>query len=328
MMPAWKAGCTGDLAPRTQQATSSHDDAEGDGTLIADLPPFLVSLCMQYLDGDAASICSAACVSTAWHAAAKASPVWRIISVGALRELRAITSSRHPDKVIMEPSPLALRMTGDVFTRLATVAGPSLTWVNLSGAVYLTDTDLACLSLPAAPALRGLSLLSATDNLRAAPGRSLTSPTNPPFKPMAVTGHGVAAALQGRKLEALEVKGIKPGWSRTVGSVLPKLWNLVCEPAGLDVGSVCDTCSRLVPKCSVRHCMRYGECTTSWCDICAVEAGGRRLTDRACEDCAIFTPPYNGNPFHPMGGLMGCLNSWPSSDGKQLFIGAALPPGW
>ena len=249
-----------------------EDAAVDDATPIPDLPVVLLSLCLQKLQGDAASICAAACVCTAWRAAAKDPNVWRIISVGKLRP-RPPLGARRYSKRDFEPSPLALRMTGDVFTRPAAVAGVG---ENLSGAVYLTDADLLCLRLPAAPALRGLSITS----------------VKPPCPPMGVTGRGVAEAFGGRTLEYLEVLGIKSGATVAHAPVLVDvlLFLVRDQPFELDVECMCESCTRLVYECMIQRCkMANFTCPNTWCTHCAVERGaGGELGESPdfCEHCA------------------------------------------
>ena len=78
MPPAWKGSCSGDLARRSQGPTPADvlassmevaSLADHDVTPIPNLPVGVVALFLQKLDGDAAFICAAACVSTTWRGA-------------------------------------------------------------------------------------------------------------------------------------------------------------------------------------------------------------------------------------------------------------------
>ena len=310
MAPVWKAGCTGDLARRLSVTTSPDTPASrveatalGDATPIPDLPVALLSLCFQKLNGDVASICSAACVCTAWRAAAKAPNVWRIINVGALRLYSG--SIWHT-----RPSPLALRMTGFVLSRLARMAGPALTWLNLSGAL-LFDAHLNCLRLPACPALRGLSITSCTDMC----------------EQMVVTGRGIAAALQGRKLTYLEVMGIKGGTTAAEGPLLlDALRSRVHQPHQLDIEWLCESCNRLVRTAMIQRCIAE-LCPNTWCLRCAVERRGREAFIPAFCDDHRLEAEMHGHDGEEIGAVWQALADCQAGlDGAEVDAPGAEPP--
>jgi hypothetical protein len=180
------------------------------------------------LDGDTATLCSAACVSTVWRDAAK--EAYTKISVGTLRQGHGR----------WEPSPLALRMNGHVLSRLVNLAGASLTHLNISGAVHLVSRDLLVLRLPACPSLKKVSMVS---------NRGLS---------FQITGSGVLAALGGRKLRCLEVLGID-GLSHHI----EKLRAIVRKTQQLDVDMWCENCGRLVKQDMMHE--SYTECMFSEC---------------------------------------------------------------
>ena len=239
--PAWKTGGSGQLVRRSQAAdlSTSLAAASLDEVEEIHLPVDVVIRVLELLGGDATSLCAAACVSSTWHAAAQSSSsLWRIISVGG-----------HGSG---SPSPLALRMDGNVLARLA---GSSLTHLDLSGAMNLSDVDLLCLRLPASPSLEYVSMrLPYSGRPQAAWLAPLTK----------ITARGVVAALKGRKLTMLEVEGMWNGATfpampgAAAMEIIAELRTLVCKPEFLDVRRVCGQCARLTTS----HFHRCAECTT------------------------------------------------------------------
>ena len=257
MPPVWKVRCSGQLVRRTDAAS------EVSSTLIDEVPEIhlpvgVVTRILEKLGGDVTSLCAAACVSSTWHAASKTSSVWRIISVGVLRQARA-------------PSPLALRMDGEVLARLVGLAGPSLTFLEISGAVNLCDADLLCLRRPACPSLSYVSIMGVT----------------PIQTQMAITARGVLEALKGRKLKSLEVKGIKSGRGLEADgpALINELRGLVRKPEQLDAQCVCQDCGRLITEAMVARCIN--DCPETWCAFCAGELE-HVIYGFLCEDCAIM----------------------------------------
>jgi hypothetical protein len=264
MAPAWKAMCKGNLIRRA--STSVIDEPAGatedDSAIAAELPVSVVIHILKMLDGDTATLCSAACVSTVWRDAAK--EAYTMISVGALRS--------GLNYIWWAPSPLALRMNGDVLSRLVNLAGASLTHLNISGAVQVTDDDLLVLRLPACPSLKKVSMMSTGGYV-----------ANDRRFHMTITGSGVLAALGGRKLRCLQVLGIKYAspssrYLKHKKTLIKDLRAIVRKPRQPDVNTVCGNCERLVTDDTMHGCM---QCEGVWCDMCETNS------DSLCDDCKM-----------------------------------------
>jgi hypothetical protein len=273
MAPAWKANCNGNLLRLTQGAGPDELAALVESTSLADgqeavaeavdLPVGVITLFLKKLHGDTASLCSAACVSTTWRVAAK--DAWTVISVGNLRRLL----TWHASPRTWVPSPLALRMDSDVFARLVRVAGASLRSLNVSGAVFLKDSDLKLLKRPACPSLRNVSILG------------IGSSFEPSKYKMSITASGIVTALKGRKLACLEVDGIDKG-AIDGPTILKELRALVRKPKQLDIECICYFCERLIKKNAVEECLLG--CGETWCNICRMDAS---FAAPLCESCGM-----------------------------------------
>ena len=261
MAPAWQANCNGKLIRRASTSVVSRQAGatERASTMAGNLPVSVVIHILKMLDGDTATLCSAACVSTVWRDAAK--EAYTAISVGTLRQGHGC----------WEPSPLALRMNGDVLSRLVNLAGSSLTHLNISGAVHVTDDDLIVLRLPACPSLKEVSMMSTGGQVN-----------NERFH-MTITGSGVLAALGGRKLRRLEVMGIKYSspssrYFKHKKTLIKGLRAILRKAQQLHVNKVCEKCERLVTEDMMHGCMQL-ECEEVWCDMCDSNRGS------FCDDC-------------------------------------------
>jgi hypothetical protein len=199
------------------------------GCLCIELPLDGVVHVLEALAGDTSSLCSAACVSTTWRAAAATPTVWRIISMGG------------------DHKRLSRRLCSDTFARLVGIAalGMSLREIDIGGCIHLIDRDLACLAQPQCP---NLKVVCATP-----------SPSSRYLNSFQLTGHGLVTALSGKELFSLKVQAIKY-WpplmaddysaedsedDRTfLDEAMDSLSSLMASHCQLDVAFVCSNCYR------------------------------------------------------------------------------------
>jgi len=219
---------------------------------------------LLFLEGDTATLCSCACVATAWRDAVSTPAVWRTLAFYNERpgaDLPGWTSWRS----WTGSATLAAGVCGETLALLVRRAGAALEVLDISHASRLTNADLACLSLPAAPSLRVVRARG--DGLEGG------------FV-MQVTPKALIAALSGRMLERLEVKGLVMDDDDRLEEcdVTVEALSQLVQEDGLDAKAYCE---REDCRCLTDEIYECKECGVLWCAWCETGEEGEGL----CEEC-------------------------------------------
>lgn len=288
------------------------------------MPAGVVQHVLQYLDGDARSLCAATCVSRSWAAAASEPALWRVINVlgdplDTPRRIparwRGHSQSSRRDNVTPQtaldallsrncvsgaPRPRALT-DGRLFSLVAR-AGGALEILTLSSCNWVSDEVLASCALSSQPRLRAVSLV----------GCGLLSLPE------------VASALRGTRVASLRVHGTATlrhrGYEDGDQEAFEELRALVGE-RNLDCEAVCDAtcggmrrqsvesidlndhgfCSRArLPRAADTGAFTCDLCNDNYCGLCHAKPvccggkpGGGCCDKKVCSECVVASEMDN-----------------------------------